>query len=192
MTYPLPFGSTVAVHAQLFRVVREKDWQSGRVRYFSSKGYGHGFEKHVGTADWPEGESGSFVRMVRVPFDDPVEGVVIGNTWRLEGRRTPRVSYGSSWGGEPVEANDGSLEDQRRVEVVQVALKVGPRRRAQIVTAAPADITTELRLALKGGGTLTLPAMLVVARRVSPAGWAIGAELRDAFETVTAPILNEP
>lgn len=200
MTYPLPFGSVVAVAAEVVRVVREDAGpdrtmkgataRSHELSYHATKGYGDIANELAAAADWPEPDGQDYARMIRVPLPEVREGVVIGNTWRNEGRRVPRQVYGSSWGGEPMEADDGHLEDVRRVNVVQVALRVGKYRRACVVTVVPDDITTELRLNLKGGGTLTLPAMLVVARRETAANWAVAAELAGAFETVKAPILN--
>jgi hypothetical protein len=163
--YPLPFGTTVAVRAAAFRVVRSWDVAVAQYQYAASRGSGHGWEQHAPTADWPtERPHAIYARMVRAPFDDPVEGIVVGCTWRVEGEVVPlSITHGDMWG--PGEADGGWVENQRRVPMVQVALKVADRRRARVVLARPEDVVTPLAIPIEGGGTIHVPAMLLVARR---------------------------
>jgi hypothetical protein len=104
--------------------------------------------------------AGLYARLRRfTPHSDPTEplpplgrlrsltGIVVGRTWRCEGRIIPERRYrGGGWGtGEPqhVEVDPGCLQEQRRVPLVQVALPPGGRGVARVAFVWTEDLTVQ-------------------------------------------------
>lgn len=134
---PINFGDVVQVAATAHRVIREDpgpadsfhNWSSYPIIYH---GRGENISREVGeTGNWPPRDGRDYARVCRKVLPEPVYGVVVGKTLRVEGR--PESSYSA-------DGKEGWLEDRHPVRVYEVALARGWERKARIVLALVDDI----------------------------------------------------
>lgn len=133
---PIPFGTRVQVH----RVVEAWYFTDpfGEQRW-NKRGVWEQWREPHGLPVEPEPAlptSGTHRRLRRV--ERACEGVVVGRTWRAEGRYFKGGGYGEDW-------DPSIFEESRRVEVLQVAVDpgdVGGRfYAAQVVDVLPCDLS---------------------------------------------------
>jgi hypothetical protein len=143
----IPYGRSVKVRAFVARC-RGADFVDGNARGFEvvlqrTKGW-IGYLPFgtdlAGDGGWPgqpipapdgyllepnqDSPPGIYIRLRRCPFTEPATpqgGIVIGRTWRQEGRLVPTQRHQDLY-GYGTEVDDGYLAETRRVPLVQVAL----------------------------------------------------------------------
>lgn len=129
---PVSFGDVVKVTATAHRVIREDPggkYGSGPVIYH---GRGENISREVGeTGNWPARDGRDYARMCKKVLTEPMYGVVVGKTLRIEGR--PESNYSE-------DGKEGWLEDRHPVRVYEVALTNGWERKARITLALVDDI----------------------------------------------------
>lgn len=141
MTAPaLAFGTTVQVRAVVQRcrgetathVAREPIFLARIQRTRRDGGYLRVDEPDDAGSDWPghsipdgddyllepgtQSRPGIYVRLRRLAYHG--SGLVVGHTWRCEGRLVPTERSFGEYGSE---IDEGGLLDQRRVPLIQVA-----------------------------------------------------------------------
>ncbi len=95
-----------------------------------------------------ESPAGIYIRLRRFtlwtdlegkPVDKTTPGIVIGSTWRAEGRLIPTERLSGEYGAE---VEQGCLLDQRRVPLLQVALEPIPGSAARVAFVWHEDVVS--------------------------------------------------